>query len=333
MNMYKDLELLPVFHNAVITIGTFDGVHEGHKKILAQLKAKAKEVQGETVVITFYPHPRKVVGDTSGVNLINTLEEKLFLLEKEGIDNVVVVPFNEHFSTLSAEEYINDFLYKKFKPHTLIIGYDHRFGFQRKGDYHLLEQYGEQLGFLVQEINAKVIAEAAISSTRVRKALLQADVQTAKELLGYNYFFEGSVIKGDQLGRSIGYPTANLQLNNEEKLVPADGVYAVEVYRQQTTDHRAQNEINKGSTVDCGLWTMDCLKGMMYIGSRPVVNGKRRVIEVNIFDFDEDIYHENLQVVIKNYIRGDMHLNSLEELKHQLALDKEAVIQKLSMPQ
>lgn len=302
MKVYRDLEQLPHFKNAVITIGTFDGVHEGHKKIVAQLKARAKEVNGETIVITFYPHPRKIVGDTSGVQLINTLEEKIQLLENENIDNVVVVPFNEKFSMLSPEAYITDFLYKKFKPNTLIIGYDHHFGYQRKGNYQLLEKYGTALNFSVQEIDAKVIAEAAISSTSIRKALLQADIDTAKKLLGYAYFFEGKVIEGDKIGRTIGYPTANLQLNDPEKLVPADGVYAVEVYRKK-----------------------ELLKGMMYIGSRPVVNGKRRVIEVNIFDFDENIYNEYLKIIFKSFIRKDLILSNLDNLKNQLYLDKVAV--------
>lgn len=302
MKVYRDLEQLPHFKNAVITIGTFDGVHEGHKKIVAQLKARAKEVNGETIVITFYPHPRKIVGDTSGVQLINTLEEKIQLLENENIDNVVVVPFNEKFSMLSPEAYITDFLYKKFKPNTLIIGYDHHFGYQRKGNYQLLEKYGTALNFSVQEIDAKVIAEAAISSTSIRKALLQADIDTAKKLLGYAYFFEGKVIEGDKIGRTIGYPTANLQLNDPEKLVPADGVYAVEVYRKK-----------------------ELLKGMMYIGSRPVVNGKRRVIEVNIFDFDENIYDEYLKIIFKSFIRKDLILSNLDNLKNQLYLDKVAV--------
>ncbi|MCZ2299288.1 MAG: bifunctional riboflavin kinase/FAD synthetase [Chitinophagales bacterium] len=302
MKVYRDLEQLPDFKNAVITIGTFDGVHEGHKKIVAQLKARAKEVNGETIVITFYPHPRKIVGDTSGVQLINTLEEKIQLLENENIDNVVVVPFNEKFSMLSPEAYITDFLYKKFKPNTLIIGYDHHFGYQRKGNYQLLEKYGTALNFSVQEIDAKVIAEVAISSTSIRKALLQADIDTAKKLLGYAYFFEGKVIEGDKIGRTIGYPTANLQLNDPEKLVPADGVYAVEIYRKK-----------------------EQLKGMMYIGSRPVVNGKRRVIEVNIFDFDENIYDEYLKIIFKAFIRKDLILSNLDNLKNQLYIDKVAV--------
>ncbi|MBW7951145.1 MAG: bifunctional riboflavin kinase/FAD synthetase, partial [Chitinophagaceae bacterium] len=302
MKVYRDLEQLPDFKNAVITIGTFDGVHEGHKKIVAQLKARAKEVNGETIVITFYPHPRKIVGDTSGVQLINTLEEKIQLLENENIDNVVVVPFNEKFSMLSPEAYITDFLYKKFNPNTLIIGYDHHFGYQRKGNYQLLEKYGIALNFSVQEIDAKVIAEVAISSTSIRKALLQADIDTAKKLLGYAYFFEGKVIEGDKIGRTIGYPTANLQLNDPEKLVPADGVYAVEIYRKK-----------------------EQLKGMMYIGSRPVVNGKRRVIEVNIFDFDENIYDEYLKIIFKAFIRKDLILSNLDNLKNQLYIDKVAV--------
>lgn len=319
MNVYYDLEQIPPFKNAVITIGTFDGVHEGHKKILHQLKTEAQSVDGETVVITFHPHPKKVVGDTSGVKLLTTLEEKTALLAAENIDNLVIVPFDDHFSNLSAEDYITQFLYKKFKPRVLIIGYDHHFGKDRKGDYHLLEKYSKVLGFTVKEINQQVLKEAAISSTRARKSLLQTDLVTAKALLGYDYFFEGTVIKGDQLGRTIGYPTANLQLNHEDKLVPGDGVYAVTVYRPQSTVD------SNGSAVDHRPSTIDFLQGMMYIGSRPVVNGKRRVIEINIFDFDEDIYDQNLEVVVKEYIRGDIHFTGLEGLKEQLALDKIAV--------
>lgn len=307
MNVYYDLEQIPPFKNAVITIGTFDGVHEGHKKILHQLKTEAKSVDGETVVITFHPHPKKVVGDTSGVKLLTTLEEKTTLLAAEHINHLVVVPFDDHFSNLSAEDYITQFLYKKFKPRVLIIGYDHRFGKDRKGDYHLLEKYSKVLGFTVKEINQQVLKEAAISSTRVRKSLLQTDLVTAKALLGYDYFFEGTVIKGDQLGRTIGYPTANLQLNHEDKLVPGDGVYAVTL------------------KISNSKFQISNLQGMMYIGSRPVVNGKRRVIEINIFDFDEDIYDQNLQVAIKEYIRGDIHFAGLEDLKDQLALDKISV--------
>jgi riboflavin kinase/FMN adenylyltransferase len=324
MNVYYDLEQITPFKNAVVTIGTFDGVHEGHKKILNQLKTEAESVDGETVVITFHPHPKKVVGDTSGVQLLNTLEEKTALLAAQNIDHLVVVPFNNDFSNLSAEDYITQFLYKRFKPRVLIIGYDHHFGKDRKGDYHLLEQYAKVLGFVVKEINQQALKESAISSTRARKSLLQTDLATAKALLGYDYFFEGMVIKGDQLGRTIGYPTANIQLNNSEKLVPGDGVYAVIVWIPDAKYKILDKNINiqhPSSSIQ--------YQGMMYIGSRPVVNGKRRVIEVNIFDFDEDIYDETLRVFVKEYIRGDIHFKGLEGLKEQLALDKTAVQESL----
>lgn len=319
MNVFYNLDKLPVFKNAVVTIGTFDGVHEGHKKILHQLKTESQAVYGETIVITFHPHPRNIVGDTTGVKLLTTLEEKITLLEKEGIDNLIIVPFTNEFANLTAENYITQFLHKKFKPKVLIIGYDHRFGKNRKGNYQLLEQYGKVLGFVVKEINQQVLQEITISSTRIRKALLQTDLQTAETLLGYEYFFEGTVIQGDQIGRTIGYPTANIQLNHEDKLVPGDGVYAVVVERNQSTENRRQK------LEDLSNLTHNPLQGMMYIGSRPVVNGKRRVIEINLFNFNEDLYNQTLKVIVKAYIRGDIHFEGLEGLKHQLALDKIAV--------
>ncbi|HJU45529.1 MAG TPA: riboflavin biosynthesis protein RibF, partial [Chitinophagaceae bacterium] len=245
-----------------------------------------------------------------------TLEEKIELLEAEKIDHLVIVPFDEAFANQTAEAYVEDFLYKRLRPSVLIIGYDHRFGKKRKGDYHLLEAYGEKLGFVVKEIPEQVLQEAAVSSTRIRKALLQADIATATSLLGYDYFFEGTVIEGDKIGRTLGYPTANLQLNNEEKLVPGDGVYAVRV-------SGVSYEVSVIDTSYSQLTTHNSqLKGMLYIGSRPVVNGKRRVIEVNIFDFDKDIYGQQLRVSIQYFIRSDRHFDSLEALKEQLAKDK-----------
>lgn len=304
MKIHNNLEQLPVFKKAVITIGTFDGVHRGHKKILQQLKAEVEALNGESVVVTFHPHPRNIVGDTSGVMLLTTLDEKIELLEAEGIHHLVVVPFDENFSNQLADEYIANFLYKKLQPHTLIIGYDHQFGKGRKGNYELLEEYGRRLGFFVKEIPKQVLEQSAVSSTRARKALLHQEIDTATELLGYPYFFEGTIIRGDQIGRTIGYPTANIQINHEDKLVPADGVYAVKV---EIKNDKYQNQ-------EFG--------GMMYIGSRPVVNGKRRVIEVNIFNFDDDIYDETMRVSVVTYIREDMPLTSLDALKTQLAIDK-----------
>ena len=312
MQIHTDIARLPHFKNAVITIGTFDGVHSGHRQIIQQLKTEAAKINGETVLITFHPHPRKIVGDTSGVQLLTTPEEKASLLEAEKIDHLVIVPFNEAFANQTAAAYVEDFLFKKFRPHTLIIGYDHRFGKKRQGDYQLLEAYGEKLEFTVKEIPEQVLQEAAISSTRIRKALLHADIDTAHSLLGYDYFFEGTVIEGDKIGRTLGYPTANLQLNNEEKLVPGDGIYAVDV----------ECIASAGKAIERSASNVQQYKGMLYIGSRPVVNGKRRVIEVNIFDFNENIYGQLLRVSIKNYIRSDMHFNSLEALKEQLAKDK-----------
>ncbi len=304
MQVHRNLEQLPSFKNAIITIGTFDGVHLGHQKIIRQLKEEAKQHDGETVIITFHPHPRKIVSSVPGdIRLLTTLDERIGLLEDSGIDHLVVVPFDNKFSNLTATEFINDFLFKNFNPHTLIIGYDHRFGKGRKGDYHLLEEYGTKLGFRVKEINEELLNEAIISSTKIRTALLEHDMETANKFLGYHYFFEGTVVEGNKLGRTIGYPTANLHIESEEKLIPADGVYACKV-----------------SMVN-GEWSMEKY-GMMYIGNRPVIGGKHRTIEVNIFDFDEDIYGNILKVYMYDFIRGDVPLNGMEELKAQLAKDK-----------
>jgi riboflavin kinase/FMN adenylyltransferase len=312
MKCYKDLSALPKFKNAVVTIGTFDGVHLGHQQILAQLKAEAKRIGGETVIITFNPHPRKIVSSIPGdIKLITTQKEKRNLLKKAGIDHLVIVPFNYQFANQSAEQYIVNFLYEYFKPHTIVIGYDHRFGKDRAGDYLLLELKGKELGFVVKEIPEHILTEAKISSTNIRQSLLQSDIETANALLGYDYFFEGLVIEGNKLGRTIGYPTANLHIENEEKLIPGNGVYAVRV-------EVVSRESLAGSFV-----------GMMNIGVRPTVDGKKRMIEVNIFDFNKDIYGETLRVSITHYIRGEVKFNGLEELKTQLEKDRFAAMKLL----
>jgi len=302
MQVHKDLSQLPHFNNAVVTIGTFDGVHLGHQQIIKQLKETAVQVNGETVIITFNPHPRSVVGDYGGtVALLNTFEEKIFLLDKAGIDYLVIVPFTKEFANKTAEEYCREFIYQYFKPHTVIIGYDHRFGKNRKGDYHLLEEIGLELGFDVKEIDEKVLNEVIISSTRIRNALLENDIYTANQFLGYPYFFEGEVVKGNQLGRTIGYPTANIQLNIDEKLIPADGVYAVSLNLKPDTETR--------------------LFGMMNIGLRPTFYGKKRLIEVNIFDFNANIYGKTLQVHVHTFLRNEVKFSGLESLITQLERD------------
>ena len=281
-------------------------MHSGHKHILDQLKSEAKNILGETVIVTFHPHPRKIVSHTHKVQLLNTLEEKIELLSDEGIDHLVVTPFDEAFAEQSAEGYIKDFLVQRINPHTIIIGYDHRFGKNREGNYLMLEQYAETLGCVVKEISQKVLNEVAVSSTRIRKALLVGDVETANTLLGYDYFFEGNVIEGNQLGRTLGYPTANIAIKNHEKLIPGNGVYAVKI------------KIGE-----------DCFKGMMNIGFRPTVDGSRLAIEVNIFDFDRDIYHTKIRVYVKYFLRAEQKFSGLNALKAQLARDKEMATQKL----
>jgi riboflavin kinase/FMN adenylyltransferase len=301
MKVYYSIDTIPVFTKAVVTIGTFDGVHTGHRLILDQLKQEAARIGGETVIITFHPHPRKVIHTAQpAIRLINTIGEKIGLLDKNGIDHLVVVPFTDAFAQQSPEAYIEHFLIQCFHPHTVIIGYDHRFGHDRKGDYKLLEAYSARYGFDLKEIPAHVINNNTVSSTRIREALLKGDVDAAQTLLGYDYFFEGTVVDGNKLGRQLGYPTANLRIENEEKLVPGNGIYAVEV------------EV-----------TSTLMKGMMSIGIRPTIGGTDRVIEVNIFDFNEDIYGNTLRVYLKQWLRPELKFNGLEALKEQLAKDKE----------
>lgn len=309
MQVHKEITKLPAFNNAVITIGTFDGVHTGHQQIITQLKAEAARVNGETVIITFHPHPRIVVKHTaSAVQLLNTLDEKIALLEAQGVDHLVVVPFDEAFASLTADDYVHDFLYTRFHPHTVIIGYDHRFGKNRQGDYHLMENKSKELGFTVKEIPGQILNEVAISSTRIREAIAQNNIAIANECLGYAYFFEGRVVEGNRLGRTIGYPTANLSIEHEGKLVPGNGVYAVTVA-----------VVTPQSTL---VNAAPVYKGMMNIGVRPTVNGSNRTIEVNIFDFNEDIYGQVLQVTVHHYLRGEQKFNGLDALKQQLAHDR-----------
>lgn len=339
MRIYNHTDQLPSFRKAVITIGTYDGVHTGHARILDQLRQEAARIGGETVIITFYPHPRKVVkGGTEDIRLINTLEEKILLLSWLQIDNLVIVPFTEAFSRLTAEEYIKDFLLARFHPHTVIIGYDHRFGQGRLGDYHLLEQYSASEGFQLQEIPVHLLDEVSVSSTRIREAIQRTDIATANQLLGYPFFFSGVVVKGDQLGRELGYPTANLQLTNPEKLIPGDGIYAVEAVLLPPA---SQQEASPGHSPDTrtghspataaqNLFETPRLKGMMSIGIRPTVGGKLRTIEVNLFDFNEDIYGRELRVFVKKYLRPEVKFDSLEALKIQLGNDKEDTLAALA---
>lgn len=302
MQIHRDIDNLPAFRNAVVTIGTFDGVHMGHRQIIEKLKSEAQKNEGESVIITFYPHPRKVVSSAIlGIRLLNTPVEKAELMEQLGIDHLVIVPFSDVFANMSAEEYIKDFLIRKFHPHTIIIGYDHRFGRGRMGDYRLLERKAKEFGYRLKEIPKHVLDDIAISSTNIREAVLHCDCKTAASLLGYNYFFSGEVVHGNKLGRKLGYPTANIHVADEEKIIPGNGIYAVYAQPEGYTEK---------------------LKGMMSIGFRPTVDGKKRVIEVNIFDFDKEIYGQHLKVYLKKYLREEKKYDTLDELVIQMAQDK-----------
>lgn len=308
MRVFRDIDHLPKLSNAVVTIGTFDGVHLGHQKIIAQLKAQAVVIDGETVIVTFYPHPRKVVHkEQKPLYLLNTLSEKLHLLEHYGVDNVIVVPFNDRFASQTAEQYVEDFLIGKLHPKVIIIGYDHKFGKDRLGDYKTLERYGEKEGFSVVEIPERLLNEVTISSTRIRAAIREGDIAQTNAYLGHPYRFSGAVVRGNQLGRTIGFPTANISITDHEKLLPANGVYAVRVLEREGTVH----------------------KGMLNIGFRPTIDGKVLTTEVHIFDFDKDIYGEHLEIQLISRLRDEQKFDGLDALTAQLKKDESDAIRAL----
>ena len=308
MKVHYDISNLPSFQRSVLTIGTFDGVHHGHQQILEAVINSAKEVNGESVLITFHPHPRKIVSSAIlGIRLITTMDERIQLLEKAGIDHLVIVPFTDAFANLSATQYIEDFLLASFQPHTIIIGHDHQFGRNRTGDYALLESYQQKSNFLLKEIPKHLIENITISSTRIREHLSKSEIASANKLLGYDFFFHGTVVHGNKIGRTLGFPTANLRIEDAEKIIPGNGIYAV----YAKPEGFAQP-----------------LKGMMSIGFRPTVDGKTRVIEVNIFDFDKEIYGEQLEVHVHQYLREEKKYENLSALVEQISKDK---IQSLSV--
>ena len=303
MKVHNDLTSLPQFKDAIVTMGAFDGVHKGHQQIIQRMKLLAQQVEGETIIITFHPHPRKVISSVPGeIKQLSNIKERIQLLEAAGVDHLVIINFDYKFSNLSAAQYIEDFLYYYFKPNTVIVGYDHHFGKGRNGNIDLLKTMGARLNFKVEEINEQLVQNEIISSTLIRNYIAEHEIKKANDLLGYAYCFEGFVVRGNQLGRTIGYPTANLHINDEEKLIPANGVYAVKV---------------KG---DCTNHTI--LDGMMNIGIRPTVDGQKKVIEVHIFNFDQDIYEQYITVLVYEFIRGEVKFDGLDALKTQLHQDK-----------
>lgn len=304
MAVYYNIDTLPAFRKAVITIGTFDGVHLGHKTILQEVVKHAREVNGESVLITFEPHPRKVLFPGTSLKLLTPLDEKIELLTAEGIEHIVVAPFTKEFSRLSAGDYISDFLVGYFNPDSIVIGYDHHFGHDRSGNIQLLQQLATQYNYKVYEIPAQLIDEAAVSSTKIRNALTNGDVKDAAHMLGRHFSISGTVITGAQLGRTIGYPTANIQPIDEDQLIPAIGIYAVLV-----------------------LWQGREYKAMLSIGNNPTVSDTKELhIEANIFDFNADIYGETLKVSFVEKLRDEVKFDSIELLTQQLHKDKEATL-------
>jgi riboflavin kinase/FMN adenylyltransferase len=315
MKIYHHIDDFEPLKNAVVTIGTFDGVHLGHQKIVTQLCNDAQHHQGESVILSFFPHPRMILHpEDQNLKLITTITEKAKLLEDLGNDHLIITPFTRDFSNLSAEEYIREILVRKIGIKKIIIGYDHRFGKDRKGGLKELQRFGPIYNFEVEEIPEQDVDHVAVSSTKIREALLKGDMETANSFLGYSFTLDGKVIRGDQIGRKLGYPTANLFIEENYKLIPCDGIYAVTVNISPKL-----NEVM--------LRSEKTYRGMAYIGHRPTINGMSKNIEVNIFDFDADIYNHELTMQFHHFIREDIKFSTLEALQEQLGKDKEAVLQ------
>lgn len=286
-------------NKTIVTIGTFDGVHIGHQKILQKITQVAQEENCESVVLTFFPHPRMVLQQDNSIRLLNTLTEKAGLFEKIGIDHLIIHPFNEEFSQLSAEDFVKQILVDQLNVKKIVIGYDHRFGKNRSADLNDLVEFGKKYNFEVEQISAEEINDNAVSSTKIRNSLLDGDIEIANSYLGYNYNFTGTVVKGKQLGRTIGFPTANISIEEEYKLLPKNGVYIV----------RTEIEGNR-------------YFGMMNIGTRPTVDGNTQSVEVYILNFNSEIYNSIITVEILQFIRNEQKFGSLDDLKGQIEKDK-----------
>lgn len=301
MKIYQGIEQFEKLEKAVVTTGTFDGVHIGHRTILNRLIEVAKKMKGESVLLTFYPHPRMVLQEDAELRLLNTIDEKTQLLEKAGIDHLIIHPFTKEFSRTTSLEFVRDLLVNQIGTKKLVIGYDHHFGRNREGSFEHLKEYGPVYGFEVEEIPAQDIDDVNVSSTKIRKALVAGDVKTANNYLGHNFQLNGIVAHGNKVGRELGYPTANIDLQNKYKLIPAEGIYAVKV--------RLKDE---------------SYNGMLNIGRRPTINsGNREIsIEVNIFDFKKEIYGEKIQLELIERIRDEKKFDSKEELIAEMQKDQ-----------
>jgi riboflavin kinase/FMN adenylyltransferase len=291
----------------IVTIGTFDGIHIGHKKILKNLITTAREEGKKSVLLTFFPHPRMVLQKDKTILLLNTLDEKSVLLEKMGLDFLIIHPFSKEFSRLTALEFVRDILVNKLNTSRLIIGYDHHFGKNREGNIHQLKEYSLLYDFKIEEIPAQDIDDVSVSSTKIRKALKEGNLKTANNYLGYYYMLSGTVVNGKKLGGTIGFPTANIEIKEPYKLIPSTGVYII------------RTRING-----------DLYNGIMNIGFNPTVLGKHQTIEAHLFDFNENIYGEKIKIEFLYFLREEQKFKSVEELVTQLNIDKENAISFLS---
>jgi riboflavin kinase/FMN adenylyltransferase len=306
VRIFKGIDELGAFKNSVVTIGTFDGAHKGHQKILSRLNDRAKETQGESILFTFYPHPRMIVfPENHNLKLLQTIDEKIESLASFGLDNLIIYPFTKEFSRLTAFEFVRDILVEKLKVKTLVIGYDHQFGRNREGDLEFLKETAKIFDFDVEEISAEEVQEVNVSSTKIRQSLNNGNIERANKFLGRPFLCTGKVVEGKRLGRELGFPTLNIEVNNEHKILPMDGVYAVNV--QIKDEH---------------------LEGMMNIGQNPTVQKnteQEKKLEVHIFDFDKEVYGAEVKVFFQKFIRDEKTFSNLEELKSQLIQDEKNV--------
>jgi riboflavin kinase/FMN adenylyltransferase len=290
-------------NKTIVTLGTFDGFHIGHKKIIEKLIQNSSNCECESLVLTFFPHPRMILQDSQEIKLLNTIEERIQLLEASGLDNLVIHPFDQEFSRLTAEEFVSTVLVDQFNVKKIIIGYDHRFGRNRTADIHDLIEFGKKYEFEVEQISAQEIDEVSVSSTKIRKALMEGNVAMANEYLGYAYLLTGTIVKGKGIGRTINFPTANLKIEESYKLIPKNGVYII------------QSALNNRLVF-----------GMMNIGYNPTVNGEGQSIEIHFFDFKENLYTKKIQIQVLKRIRDEEKFDSLEQLTEQLEKDKSTAL-------
>ena len=307
MKTFNSISTYKSYKKSIVTIGTFDGVHIGHKKILEKIIQNSKLENCESVVLTFFPHPRMVLQEKSEIKLLNTINEKIELFENLGLDSLIIHPFDEAFSKLSAQEFVKTILVDQLKIKKIIIGHDHRFGSNRTANIDDLIIYGEKYDFEVEQISAQELNDVAVSSTKIRNSILEGNIELANNYLGYNYYFSGNVVKGKQLGRTINFATANINVVENYKLIPKNGVYIV-------------NSLYKNITIF----------GMMNIGNRPTVSGENTSIEVHFFNLDEDLYDAYLTISVLKRLRDEVKFNSIDDLKKQLKIDKHNSLMYLS---